>query len=293
MVKKGIFPYTEPMPEEIQYKLIDTDKKLSAFRNYLHTNKITELAMDIEGEFNLHCYGEQLCLIQIFDGTEFTIIDPFKISTGELKKLLESKIVKIFFDASSDRMLIYRQYKIQLKSVLDLKYHVEVLNLEKRGLNSLLDAMLGIQVSKKFQMYNWTKRPINSAAMQYALEDVKYLFHLRDLLHKRIEEQGKIHDLISTIVQQDVDYDKKSIPAYRKRNSFKTLSAEKKALADQIYELREETAKKLNWPPANVLSNDNIIRLAKGSFGNVDIPINPRVRESDRQKLIQEIRKIL
>ena len=281
------------MPEEIPYKLIDSDKKLSAFRNSLHSRNITEIAMDIEGEFNLHCYGEKLCLIQIFDGTNFTIIDPFKVSTEELQKLLESRIIKIFFDASSDRMLIYRQYKIRLKAVLDLKHHVEVLELEKRGLNSLLDDMLGIRVSKKFQMYNWTKRPINRDAMKYALEDVKYLFRLQDLLHRRIEEEGKVHQLIGALVQQDVDYDKKSIPAYRKRKGYKTLSAGKKALADQVYELREETAKQLNWPPANVISNDNIIRLATGSFGNADIPVNPKVREDKRHKLVQKIQKLL
>lgn len=278
---------------KIDYKLIDSDEKLEDFRKYLYAEKITEIAMDFEGEFNLHCYGEKLCLIQIFDGKYFHIIDPFKISTEGLKKILESKIVKIFFDASSDRMLIYRQYKIQLKSVLDLKNYVDVLEFEKRGLNSVLNEMMNIQVVKKFQKYNWMKRPVDTLAMQYALEDVKYLFELRNALYAHIVEQNQIPQLITAIVQQDIDYTKKSIPAIQKRKTYKLFSRERKALADKIFDLRERTAQKIDWPPNNVLSNDDIIRLAQGGISKSDIPVNKKVREKERITLIAQIQKLL
>ncbi len=105
----------------MQYIYIESNKGLIEFRSRLHKNKIELIAMDFEGEFNLHCYGEKLCLIQIFDGERFYIIDPFPISREELKRTLESRAIKLFYDASSDRMLIYKQYGIKITSILDLK----------------------------------------------------------------------------------------------------------------------------------------------------------------------------
>jgi ribonuclease D len=54
--------------------------------------------MDFEAEFNLHVYGEHLCLIQVFDGEEFLLIDPMNIDEKDLKSFLEMKSpVKVFF----------------------------------------------------------------------------------------------------------------------------------------------------------------------------------------------------
>ena len=113
----------------MEFTYIKNDKGLVDFRQYLHRNEIDLISMDFEGEFNLHCYGEKLCLIQIFDGKKFYIIDPFTVSREELKKMLEDRVIKLFYDASSDRMLVYKQYGIKLASVFDLKILVDLLQL--------------------------------------------------------------------------------------------------------------------------------------------------------------------
>ena len=92
------------------YKYIDSKDKIITFRNYLKDNEIKIIAVDFEAEFNLHCYGEYLCLIQVFDGKNFYIIDPFKIPDEEIKKTFESKILKLFYGADSDKFLMYRQF---------------------------------------------------------------------------------------------------------------------------------------------------------------------------------------
>ena len=78
----------------MKYSYIASDDQLKSFRNHLDRNNINIVSMDFEGEFNLHRYGETLCLIQVFDGTEFFVIDPFSISEGEQKKKLERELAK-------------------------------------------------------------------------------------------------------------------------------------------------------------------------------------------------------
>lgn len=83
-----------------EYKLIEKDEQLKALVEHWHEEGILTVAMDFEGEFNLHIYGEHLCLVQLFDRKDFYIVDAMKVSGAALKVLLESDIEKIMFDCS-------------------------------------------------------------------------------------------------------------------------------------------------------------------------------------------------
>ena len=85
------------------YTLIDSDTALSSLVNTWKESGIDTVAMDFEGEFNLHIYGEHLCLIQLNDGERFSLVDPFKVSMQAIKAFLEDgTIQKIMFDCASD-----------------------------------------------------------------------------------------------------------------------------------------------------------------------------------------------
>jgi len=147
---------------------LDNDQKLTAFLKHLKDERITTLAVDFEGEFNLHAYGERLCLVQIFDGKVFFTIDPFAVSPELLKQFLEDrKVLKLFFGAGSDVQLVYKQSKIVLNSVLDLQILAEVAGCQNQGLGGLTEELLGkVTVKKKqYQMHNWLRRPIDRDAL--------------------------------------------------------------------------------------------------------------------------------
>ena len=119
----------------INYKVISSDRDLAEFSKYLHNNNIGTIAIDFESENNLHEYGSRICLIQIYDGKNYCIIDPFKISKEQLKSFLEDKkIVKLGYGSESDMSLLFKQYQIRIKALYDLKIMVDLLGIEKRGL---------------------------------------------------------------------------------------------------------------------------------------------------------------
>ena len=204
------------------YSYIDSNEMLIGFRKKLHKNNIKAIGMDFEGEFNLHCYGEKLCLIQVFDGSSFYVIDPFPIGRTELKKTLESNVIKLFYSGGSDRKLVSSQYGIRIKSMLDIADLVAAANLRHTGLGSIIEEVLSIKIvkKKKYQMHNWTLRPIAEDAIQYALSDVRYLFDLKDALLKKIKEQDLIEALAYRLATADFDYDKKSIPGVKKKTRY-------------------------------------------------------------------------
>src|SRR5574344_78343 len=96
------------------YILIEKDEEVESMLKSWSEEAIGTVAMDFEGEFNLHIYGEHLCLIQIFDGRDFYIVDAMKVSDGALRRLLESPVEKIMFDCSGDSTLVRRNYDIAL-----------------------------------------------------------------------------------------------------------------------------------------------------------------------------------
>ena len=75
------------------YLFIQDDRAFRDYHKNLRDHKVSLIAMDFEGEFNLHVYGNHLCLIQLFDGKQFAAIDPIKIAPESLKAFFEDRTI--------------------------------------------------------------------------------------------------------------------------------------------------------------------------------------------------------
>lgn len=277
-----------------KYKYIKTDRDMVKFRSYLRTESRKILAMDFEAEYFLHQYGEELCLIQIFDGSEYFLIDPGEISDAELKNLLEDRnIVKIFYDASSDKSLLFKKYSIEMNSILDLMDYVQILELTKKGLDSVLRDLLNVNVSQKskFQRYNWTRRPIQNEALEYALGDVEHLFELKDALTKLIIERGLYEKLILKITCKDPVVKIQALPGVKRKKRYKNLNKLARKRFDHIYEVREDSARELNWPPNNVITNENLFLHVERSDKFDSGIIQSKVPGKMRSDILSKIQK--
>jgi len=280
----------------MNFTLIETDSALLGFREKTYRDKISKIAMDFEGESNLHAYGEKLCLIQIFDGEQYYIIDPLKISDREIKNFLEDKTtIKIMYGAESDSTLVYSQYGVQVRNVFDLKIIVDTLNLEHKGLDAVLKYFfdLDIKDKKKYQRYNWLIRPIHKDALFYALNDVGHLLKLNEKLMKEIRAKDKYDDLIYTIVTRNYSPIKDRIPGIFKKNEYKRLNNSQKTLFKEVYEVREYYAKEYNLPPFQVFSNDNLFDLATGKKALENIKICVRLSKKSQHEMREKISILL
>ncbi|MGH0051946.1 MAG: HRDC domain-containing protein, partial [Sphaerochaetaceae bacterium] len=106
----------------LNYTIVDSDSAFAALLTSWRTCGVQLVAMDFEGEFNLHIYGEHLCLIQLFDGNSYYLVDPFTVSQESLKGFLEdAALQKIMFDCASDSALVRKQYGIIMEGVYDIR----------------------------------------------------------------------------------------------------------------------------------------------------------------------------
>ncbi|QEN07070.1 3'-5' exonuclease [Oceanispirochaeta crateris] len=281
----------------IHYHYLDTDNKLKEYISSLHERKIERIAVDLEGEFNLHCYGEHLCLVQIYDGQEYALIDPFKVRINLIRDLMEDlNLRKIMYDCSGDRTLMFRKYGIAINSIEDLLPAAELLDLEKRNLGFVLTHFLGIQpkAKKKFQQYNWMRRPIQREALEYALDDVKYLFDLKIALLKEVAAAGLLEEYEKKNQEaQSREISMKPLPGVFKKNRFKKMPSKSRDLFKQLFDLREGYAEQLDMPPNSVVSNENIFAISQSLMTPGQIRFSGRVPRDISAKLLEEIKTLV
>lgn len=251
------------------YTLIDSDERLDSLVREWKEAGIDTVAMDFEGEFNLHVYGEHLCLIQLNDGERFFLVDPFKVSVEAIGRFLSDEgIRKIMFDCTSDTALMRKQYDVQVENISDLRIHALTLGLTG-SLGSLIERYLPdlpklfAGSKKKNQRTNWMTRPLTDDQIQYALDDVAHLFALKKILEDEVREKG----LEEAVAEKMKGAGKKTRgeerPPWSKISSWKYLSRREKVYHKHFFLARDGLAQKYNVPAVRIMDKHLLLKMAK------------------------------
>jgi ribonuclease D len=276
------------------YKHIKNNSEFSTYLSPFQDKKTSTIAMDIEAETNLHAYGERLCLIQAFDGQKKVLIDPFNIDNDLIKSFFEDRnILKVIYDASSDLSLMKNAYGIEVKSVLDLRPAVALLNLEKQDLHSVIASELGVYLEKKakFQKHDWTKRPISGEAIEYALNDVTYLLQLKDVLLNKLHEKQLMESFIlNNLKIQNKDYTRSPGEKYNRISGYQKLKYNEKLIAQEVSDIIEKYARLYNIPAYWVIKKNDIVEIVKDANYVNSIHFPKRFSADSTQSILSELR---
>ena len=265
------------MEKFTSYSWIDSDEALNKLLDNWENSGVASIAVDFEGEFNLHIYGEHLCLVQIYDGKDFYLIDPFSVSSEGLKRLFENpKLEKLWFACSSDANLLWKKYKICLTGVYDLAVEQEILGL--KGNLVSLEAMFNLNNpqetnKKKNQKSNWLIRPLPQEQIEYALSDVAYLFEIRKNLDIMANEAGKMNDVLAAM-KNAVNIKTEYTPGYTKLPGYRRMRNAQKVRVKHFFQAREKLAEDLNKPPFQILDKHILVSLSAKTLLNKSMLYN-------------------
>jgi len=281
----------------VNYIYIENKSDLREYLEQLEEKGHSIIALDIEAESNLHAYGEKLCLVQVFDGVSGVIIDPLGIDNNTLRLLFENtNILKVMYDAGSDLSLLKNTSRIEIKSILDLRPAVELLDYEKKDLHSVVAFELGIFLKKKrkYQRYNWTTRPLSEQAVEYALNDVIYLLTLKDVILAKLYARKLFEPFFLRNLQiQNKDYTRNPEDKYRKINGYSRLGDTQKAVFRKVFDIREKYAKLYNMPPHNVIHKADLINIVNDAKFIDKIRFTKRVSAELAREIIRELKTAL
>ncbi len=243
----------------MDFDYISTGEELKRLVSELNCRE--RIAVDFEGEFNLHIYGEHLCLIQVFDGDRYYIIDPrsSRMTEKALVMFFTSPVKKVWFDMQSDNSLLKKNYNTTLKNVLDVRVMAMCLGYTG-NLTGLVEKYLGINVEmedkKRLQQTNWLKRPLAENQLKYALSDVEYLFQLEDILTPEIEKAGLSKECDVAMKKASIVGEEK--PGWKKIGNWKFLNEKQRAATREYFIARDVVARRFNVPAYFVLDKHRI-----------------------------------
>lgn len=274
----------------MNYQLLDNDEDI--FNALEEWRSADRLAVDFEGEFNLHVYGEHLCLIQIYDGKAFYIIDPRSrgVSIRALEAFFSLPVKKVWFDCQSDHSLVFKNYNLKIENIFDIRIQAKALGYDG-NLIGLIKEYLGIEIAinkKKNQQANWMRRPLDQELIEYALMDVAHLFELEDILADEVSKKG-LSERVAKDMARAVSV-KKPEPGYKRIGNWKHYSENEKIIVRHLFYARDNLARRFNVPSARVMDKRRIIDFAKNppkNIENVKVRLygeNPRFRDLMTEK---------
>jgi ribonuclease D len=270
---------------------IDTNNSFREYLNILEADCVKEIALDIEGEYNLHQYGEKLCLIQVSDGRRTVVIDPFTISDELISSFFNlTGVDKIMYDSSSDQKLILKQYGVRISFITDLRPAAELLDLPKQDLSSVMEVYMGVEKTRNYQRYDWTKRPVDSGALEYAMNDVIYLFELRKKIFKELEQANLMDEYLiknKTVNTRKINLERK--PGFFRKPAYFKLKSNEQDRVQRIFYIREKYAQEYNVPPHFIFPNHVLIPLGKGQKLFKHVRLYGGMKTCDCENLRSEI----
>ena len=120
------------------------------------------IAVDIEAD-SFHSYFEKTCLIQFSLPGLDAIVDPLALpDLSPLGPVLAAPASeKVFHAAEYDIICLKRDYGFQCAPIFDTMVAAKVLGWPRVGLASLLAEHFGVQVDKRLQRADWSRRPLS------------------------------------------------------------------------------------------------------------------------------------
>ena len=242
------------------YDLIQTDDELARLVARLRDARVRRVAIDVEGENNLHRYGIHVALIQLFDGAHGYIVDPLALhDPGLLKPLLENPPWElVWFDAGNDLLSFQHALGIRPAPILDLAIAARLLG-KTGGLQALTGQGGSARAKDRFQRANWLRRPLSPALLDYAISDVMHLFSLLDALMKELEDKGLVEEFrTKNLETQNAERAWDPYSNFTRIPGFNRLSRAERRFAKVLWYARELYGRAHDMPPGNVASKQDM-----------------------------------
>ncbi len=213
-------------------------------------------------------YSARLCLIQVATEQTIACIDPFKLGNLDpfMEILFDRHIIKILHSARQDLEIFYHLSHKVPGPIFDTQIAATLLGLpDQCGYATLVQRLLTIELDKTQTRTDWSRRPLDTAQLNYAADDVRYLIQLYPLILQQLHTSGRQDWLNEDFIHLE-DPDIYQLPLdtlWKKVSGHGRLKGKQLAIVKQLAGWREKHARTQDLPRKWVLADDVIIALAR------------------------------
>jgi ribonuclease D len=237
------------------------------FSKFIRTLEKTDcVAIDTESN-SFYAYFNRTCLIQVSSEEQDFIIDPFSVegisAFGDI--LSNPGIEKIFHAASNDIAGLKRDFKFRVRNIFDTSIAAKMLGYKHLGLAPILFEHFGICLDKKWQRYDWGRRPLRDEQIEYARQDTHYLIPLRHRLVAELKEKDLLdtaREAFGKLCLQEIAEKQFRPGDFLHIYGAQTLDPVGKRILKALYLYREKEARRRDRAPFRILTNETLLKLA-------------------------------
>ena len=220
-------------------------------------------------------YQALLCLAQVAvpdpdarDGVRTEVLDPLEdeLDAAPLARVLADPAVEVVVHAGrQDVAILRRSWHTEVTNVFDTQVAAGFLGFgNQEGYESLVRKVLGVKLRGSEGFTRWDKRPLTPLQIEYAGDDARLLLALGEELERRLAERGRLewaHEECRTL--EGSSDERSAERAYERLPRLGRLGDGARAVALELSEWREESARRANRAPGSVLPDQALVELAR------------------------------
>jgi ribonuclease D len=208
-------------------------------------------------------YIPVLCLLQIIAGEEIYLVDTLHISNLDrfLDIIADPNVLKITHAGDNDYRLLYTLFGTVPVNTFDTQIAAGFVGYNyPAGFGKIVEKELRITLTKSHTVADWTIRPLEQKALNYAIEDVKYL----PALHEKLTRKMNKHQRESWCREENRKWETESFYIVDPNKELLAsdlvhhLDYKEKVFLMRLYKWRVQRAIELNIPKEQVLQSRHI-----------------------------------
>ena len=213
-------------------------------------------------------YKPLLCLVQIVVGEQVAVLDPLvdSFDPAPLAAVLADPAIEIVVHAGrQDVAILRRSWNTDVTNVFDTQIAAGFLGFgNQEGYESLVRKVLRVKLKGSEGFTRWDRRPLSPQQLEYAADDARLLLELGTELERLLSERGRLDWAReeSQLVAESID-ERSTARAYERLPRLGRLSDSGRAVARELAEWREETARAADRPPSTVIPDQALIEIAR------------------------------
>ncbi len=220
-------------------------------------------------------YQALLCLAQVAvpdpgapGGVRTEVLDPIEheLDPAPLARVLADPEIEIVVHAGrQDVAILRRTWGADITNVFDTQVAAGFLGFgNQEGYESLVRKVLRLKLKGSEGFTRWDRRPLSPQQLEYAADDARLLLELGTELERLLVERGRLDWAReeSRLVAESSD-ERTPERAYERLPRLGRLSDNGRAVARELAEWREETARAADRPPSTVMPDQALIELAR------------------------------
>jgi ribonuclease D len=275
----------------VHYKNITTDNALGEYCRKLAQGE--SIAFDTEF-VSEHTYRPVLCLVQVAAPGQLAVIDAMAVEdlTPFWEAVAQPGHQTIVHAGRGELEFCLQAVGRPPAGLVDVQIAAGLAGVEyPAAYGTLVSKLLGEAPQKHETRTDWRRRPLTGHQIDYALDDVRYLHPIYDILQAKLRRLDRLAWLEEEMtawqeeVQRGVAQER-----WRRVSGSSGLDSRQLAIVRELWRWREAEAQRHDKPARRVLRDDLIVELARR--GTSDLRRIRAVRGLERGDLQHRLQQI-